>query len=305
MITAKVLRYKLTPEQLFMLSVLVVNAGNYVYNLILGRVLGPREFADAAVLITCLLILSFIAMTFQLVVAKYAALFENHIFNSFIVIIFKITSIVGLILGVTIVLFSNQLQILFNTSTSGMFLIFGLAVPFYFWMSLNRGVFQGKKQFIPLSITYQTEMLSRLFITFLLLLILNIQSSIAVSVGILLSMFFGMIPLKRFQISVKASALISMERKREVLYFFILTAFYEFTQIIINNSDVLLVKHYFNSYDAGLYASLALIGRAVYFMTWMFVMLLLPTVVELKRRGKIALEFYLNMWPILALFQQL
>ena len=38
---------KLTQEQWFMLSVLAVNAGNYLYNLILGRVLGPAQFADA------------------------------------------------------------------------------------------------------------------------------------------------------------------------------------------------------------------------------------------------------------------
>jgi len=65
-----------------------------------------------------------------------------------------------------------------------------------------------------------------------------------------------------------------------------LTAFYEMTQIIINNSDVILVKHYFDSHDAGLYASLALIGRVVYFVAWMFVMLLLPKVIQLKKDGK-------------------
>ena len=57
------------------------------------------------------------------------------------------------------------------------------------------------------------------------------------------------------------------------------------TQIIINNSDILLVKHYFPSYEAGLYASLALIGRVVYFVAWMFVMLLLPNVVNKEKEG--------------------
>ncbi len=66
-------------------------------------------------------------------------------------------------------------------------------------------------------------------------------------------------------------------------YFFIITASYELTQIIINNSDILLVKHYFDSYDAGLYASMALIGRVVYYIAWMFAMLLLPVVVELAK----------------------
>ena len=50
---------KLGPEQLFMVTILLVNGGNYLYNLILGRMLGPEAFSDAAILITLLLILSF------------------------------------------------------------------------------------------------------------------------------------------------------------------------------------------------------------------------------------------------------
>ena len=79
---------------------------------------------------------------------------------------------------------------------------------------------------------------------------------------------------------------IDASKSKQVRNFFMLTAFYELTQIIINNSDILLVKHYFESYEAGLYASLALIGRIVYFIAWMFVMLLLPTVIQLQKEGK-------------------
>ena len=35
-----------------MVSALFVNAGNYLYNVVLGRLLGPAQFADAAILIT-------------------------------------------------------------------------------------------------------------------------------------------------------------------------------------------------------------------------------------------------------------
>jgi hypothetical protein len=68
---------QISPEQYFMLTMLVVNAGNYVYNLLLGRILGPAAFADAAILITLLLVLSFLGMTFQIVTSKYVVLFEN------------------------------------------------------------------------------------------------------------------------------------------------------------------------------------------------------------------------------------
>ena len=277
---------KISPEQLFMLSVLTVNGGNYLYNLILGRILGPAQFADAAVLITFLLVLSFVAMTFQLVTAKFSVVFENDSFKSFISSTYKLATVLGIVLGLIVIFFSNQLQQLFNTSSSSMFVIFGAGVPLYFLMSVNRGVYQGKQEFKLLSITYQAEMLSRLLITLGLIFLFNIQSSIVIAIGILISLGFGLVPFRSVKIHFKSAKLIEPAKVKQVRNFFVITVFYELTQIIINNSDILLVKHYFESYDAGLYASLALIGRIVYFIAWMFVMLLLPTVVQLKKEGK-------------------
>lgn len=277
---------KLTPEQLFMISVLAVNGGNYLYNLILGRVLGPTQFADAAVLITFLLVLSFIAMTFQLVTAKFSVLFENELFKNFIAKVYKQAFWVGLFLGILIIAFASNLQAIFNTTSSTMFVIFGCGVPLYFLMSVNRGAFQGKKAYKSLSITYQGEMLSRLLVTLGIILVFNIKTSAVIAIGILISFVFGLFPFKAKQISFKKSEPLETTYSKQIKNFFLLTAFYELTQIIINNSDILLVKHYFESYEAGLYASLALIGRIVYFIAWMFVMLLLPAVVELKKEGK-------------------
>lgn len=277
---------KISSEQLFMLSVLAVNGGNYLYNLILGRILGPAQFSDAAVLITFLLVLSFVAMTFQLVTAKFSVIFEKNTFRYFISKTYKNATIFGIVLGLLIIAFSKQLQQLFQTSSSSMFVIFGIGVPLYFLMSVNRGVYQGKKELNSLSITYQTEMLSRLLITLGLLFLFTIKSSVVIAIGILISFGFGLIPFKFKNIRLKSAGNIEANQSKQVRHFFIITAFYELTQIIINNSDILLVKHYFEPYDAGLYASLALIGRIVYFIAWMFVMLLLPTVVQLKKEGK-------------------
>jgi len=284
-ITKKEIR-KIRPEQLFMLSVLFVNGGNYLYNLILGRLLGPEQFADAAVLITFLLILSFVAMTFQLVTAKFSVLFTRGLFKAFISKIYKYALGFGILFGLLIVLFSNQLQQMLQTSSNSMFIIFGMGVPLYFLMSVNRGIYQGKKEFKSLSMTYQSEMLSRLLLTLALILFFDVQSAVVVSIGIVASLVFGLFPIKWNALSFKESFVIDKTQNKNILKFFVLTAFYEFTQIIINNSDILMVKHYFDSYQAGLYASLALIGRVVYFVAWMFVMLLLPTVIQLKKEGK-------------------
>ena len=273
---------------------LIVNAGNYIYNLLLGRILGPTQFSDAAILITFLLILSFLGMTFQIVAAKYSVLFENQKLQLFIVTVTKIAVLVGVVFGAIIMIFNSQLQTLFHTKTATMFLIFAIGIPLYFLMSVNRGLYQGKNDLKKMSVTYITEMLSRLFLTLaLVLLVPSLPTSVAVAAGISMSLIFGLFP---FQKSIVVKTNISFTNEvldtKSIIIFFALTAFYELTQIIINNSDIILVKHYFNDKEAGLYASLALIGRVVYFVAWMFVMLLLPKVILLKKEGK-------NTLPIL------
>ncbi|MEC4003985.1 sugar isomerase [Flavobacterium sp. SUN052] len=269
-----------------MLTILFVNGGNYLYNLLLGRILGPSQFADAAILITLLLVLSFVGMTFQVTTAKYAVLFEGTKLHLFLKFIFKYAVLFGLLFGCLVIAFNHQLQEVFKTKTSLMFVVFGLGLPLYFIMSINRGLYQGKNDLKNLSKTYYFEMLCRLVLTISLIYILpQIQSSIIIAIGILVSFVFGLIPFQKSIVSKNENVENENLYTKPILTFFALTAFYELTQIIINNSDIMLVKHYFDNEQAGLYASLALIGRVVYFVAWMFVMLLLPKVIQLKKDG--------------------
>ena len=286
---------KLGPEQLFMVTILLVNGGNYLYNLILGRMLGPEAFSDAAILITLLLILSFVGMTFQIVTAKYAVLFEESSLLSFIKLITKYAAIIGIVFGVAIVVFNQELQVAFHTKTSAMFYVFGFGIPLYFMMSVNRGLYQGQNVLNKLATTYQTEMASRLLLTLAgLLLLPNIATSIIVALGILLSFVFGVLPFQKAIFKGLSTPITVKIDTKSIRNFFLLTAFYELTQIIINNSDIILVKHFFDSKDAGLYASLALIGRVVYFVAWMFVMLLLPKVIQMKKDNQDTLPILLK-----------
>jgi len=283
MVAIPFINYKISQQQLFMLSALLVNAGNYAYNLILGRILGPEAFADAAILITLLLVLSFAAMTFQLGTARFVVLMNEQEQLLFLKKIRKWGLRIGFFLGALFVIFSSFFQEIFQTQSKAMFVVFGLSVPLYFVMSINRGIFQGNQNMLSLAKTYQIEMWSRLVLTILLIFLFHKQPAIGVAIGVGLSLILAQFPKNKSQ---KATGELDSKLNKEVLNFFLITAFYEGTQILINNSDILMVKHYFDAREAGLYASLALIGRVVYFVAWMFVMILLPVVVEKKKNGE-------------------
>jgi len=218
---------KITAEQFFMLTMLVVNAGNYIYNLALGRILGPAAFADAAILITLLLVLSFIGMTFQIVASKYAVLFESNELAVFTKMIARVSLFFGILIGALIAFFSTNLQTLFQTETSEMFVIFGFGIPLYFLISINRGLYQGGNNMYKMAITYQTEMISRLVITMLTVLLLpNVPSSIAVALGICISFIFGLMPFQKN--ILKRGTTITKDKidKKAIVSFFALTFFY-------------------------------------------------------------------------------
>ena len=281
-----VIAKKISPQQWFLLSTLVVNGGNYLYNLLLGRILGPEAFAEAALMITLLLVLSFLGMTFQLAVAKFSAQFDGAEREVVVGKMAKYGLLIGGLVGLAVILFAPALQDFFNTESSLMFRVFGFGVPVYFLMSINRGRYQGQQEFTKLSFSYQTEMWGRLVITLLAIILIPKQYGVLVAFGILVSLFLGLFPLKGFKKSFFRSQDWGAIKSKQIKTFVYITAFYELTQILINNSDILLVKSFFEAEAAGLYASLALIGRVVYFVAWMFVMLLLPEVVTAKKEGR-------------------
>ena len=128
-------------------SVMLVNAGNYLYNLILGRFLGPEVFAEAALLVTMLLIVSFVGMTFQIATTKFTVLLSAHQRRAFLSKMMRLALILGTVGSALILVFSEFMQDLFHTTSSAMFFIFGLGIPVYFAMCINRGYLQGRQKF--------------------------------------------------------------------------------------------------------------------------------------------------------------
>ncbi|WP_309597756.1 hypothetical protein [Flavobacterium oreochromis] len=97
----------LSKDRYFMFVMLIVNLGNYFYNLVLGRILGPQIFADTAILITLLLVLSFIGMTFQIATTKFTVTLQEGDRDALIVFFNKIAIFLGIIIGLSFFLFQK------------------------------------------------------------------------------------------------------------------------------------------------------------------------------------------------------
>ncbi|MCB9082625.1 MAG: sugar isomerase [Lewinellaceae bacterium] len=275
---------------MLMLTMLVVNGGNYLINLLLGRVLGPEAFAEAGVLATAVLMLSFVAIGFQMTAAKYAAYFSNNqeqltAFNQWIT---RSALYAGMGLALILALVSLPLQAFLHFRTLAPFLLIAAIIPVYFQMSAGRGLLQGQLQFKKLALSYLLEMIGRVMLTGLLigaLLLLGTTRGsteiVALSFGVAFWVAGTVTPSKPRRTTLN----FALKERAQVINFMLIMGAYELTQILISHSDVMLVKHYFTNQEAGLYTALALIGRIVFFATWAVVTMLLPRVVQAEKEG--------------------
>lgn len=269
-------------------STTVVNLGNYLFNLILGYWLGPARFADVNLLVTLLLVASFITSAMSTTTAKFAATYvaaeqaerltalhawlRTHAYRA------------GIVLALLLLCSAPWLVSLFHMHSVWSFVLLGVSFPLFFPLAIDRGMLQGKANFVKLAMSQQAEMWVRL------------GAAIGfVALGLAVNGAAAALPLSIFAAWVvtrsgkphqsEKKIALSQEEKRAIITYLLPVAIGLMGQIIINNSDVLLVKVFFPTYRAGLYAALALIGRIVFFSTWSIVLIIFPLVAQRQQKG--------------------
>ena len=281
----KIKQTHITDTSFLFIAMILVNAGNYMINLVLGRFLGPEAFAEASVIATIVLMLSFIAVGIQLASAKFSAseneaLLRNKTTNW---LKDKVTK-ASLILSLSMLVLCPWIQQYLHFDSMIPLVVIALGLPLFFNLSVKRGWLQGTDQFSRLAWTYVLEMFLRVIVTFAAIVaalyLFDSYTTLAVSVGFLASFLVAFF----FKLE-KAEAKVSKIQKTSIIKFIGIIGLYELSQIVINNSDVIMTKHFFDAKEAGLYAAIALIGRVVYFGTWTIVTLLFPKVIQRERDG--------------------
>ena len=286
----------LTSSALFFVSTTLVNGGNYLFNLLLGRWLGPALFADVSIIITLFLFLTFITAGFQQTAAKFSAIYTAENAPERLFALRRWLNRRSWVIGALCLLIVGGgapfWQTFFHTTSPWIFVIFALGLPVYFVQGIDRGILQGQMRFGALAASYQAEMWVRLSVGLLLVglgwaahgavfgLTLSLLATWFVSHQALQNMRSQSAPTT----AVTHVETFSRREQRALLAFAFPVLMAETSLILINNSDVLIVKHFFDSVTAGQYAALALIGRIVFFATWSVVITMFPLVAQKHQR---------------------
>ena len=292
-------RQLVTGGSVLAVALVVTNAGNYILNLLLGRWLSPAEFADASLMVTMMLTFASISVCLALVTARFIGIRDaaGDVGGSerLVRTLRRVALSVGIVIAAVVAAGSPWWRDIFHTGSAWPFVILACGIPFYLQCAVGRGTLQGRLRFVPLAVTFLVEMTVRLSVgSGLVLLGMGVDGATA---GLALSLVAAWVTVMLFRPGhsrarrtieegpVDASPGTSTDLAGVRAYVAFVSVLLV-GQMVINNSDVLIAKASLAPFDAGLYSAVALIGRAVFFLSWSVATVVFPVVALRHAKGE-------------------
>src|SRR3982074_1584338 len=249
----------------------LVGVTNLIYNVATARLLGPTGFAHATAVYTLLMLLSAITLSFQVVCAKYVAKSSSaedkaSVFAS----LHQRAWLAGIAIGLLLFLGKHLLTRDLNLPDPVLISLLALGIAFYVPLGVRRGCIQGVHAFGPLALNFMLEGVVRLVGAFILIALgLGVKGAVLASVLAVVVAYFAALPSPIVTSFHLRGASTPLPEGLQAIIFFS-------GQTVINNFDIVLVKHFFPTDEAGLYAAVALVGRLVNMCAWSVVNTMFP-----------------------------
>jgi O-antigen/teichoic acid export membrane protein len=269
---ARRLRHKLLGGSLTLLAGSgLVGITNLIYNVVTARLLGPTGFAHATAVYTLFMLASAITLSFQVVCAKYVASQQKADDKAAIFAALHLRAwLAGISLGLLLFVFNRALVAYLNLPDQVLISVLALGIAFYIPLGVRRGYIQGVHAFGPLAINFMLEGIVRLGGAYLLIhLGLGVKGAVLASVIAVIVSYFSAKPSPGLHSLGPHLIPISFGEGMQAIVFFS-------GQVVINNFDIVLVKHFFTSDQAGIYAAVSLVGRLVNMCAWSVVNTMFP-----------------------------
>src|SRR5258708_3484785 len=217
------------------------------------------------------MLMSGITLSFQVVCAKYVAKSASKETRSTVFATLHQRSwIAGITIGLLLFLLERPLTGYLNLPDPVLISLLALGTAFYVPLGVRRGYIQGIHAFGPLAINFMLEWLVRLGGAFVLIeLGMGVKGAVLASVLAVIVSYFDALPSPGVDSISFRGVSISFREGLQAIVFFS-------GQTVINNFDIVLVKHFFPPAEAGFYAAVALVGRLVNMCAWSVVNTMFP-----------------------------
>ncbi len=237
----------------------LVAALNFGYNIVIARFLGPEDYGHASALYTILLLVSSVTFSFQMITAKVVAQQGSAESKSAAYrTLHRSSWSLGLFVGLLIVVFRQGITNYLHLPGTFLTVLLAIGATFYVPLGTRRGWVQGAYSFRALASNLVLEAAVRLVGSLVAVLLgFGVTGVIAVNAAAMGIAWFAIFPKLSHSSTHPLGWRYAMRETSTALVFFS-------GQMLINNADIVLVKHFFTATDAGLYAAVAMVGRVMF-----------------------------------------
>ncbi len=268
-------------------ATIVANLFAYLFHVYMGRSLGAAEYGILGSLLAAFYILSIPLRAISTVVTKFVSEFKaREEYGKVASLLFSgmrklsryaILIFIGLSLGSWLIADFLRIPSPLPVILTGLLLALAVA------LSVPRGVLRGLQKFGQLGLNVSLEALIRLLLGFLLVSLgLGINGAIlAYGLGYLAAIVLVLMPL-RFLFQVRNEPI-----DVSSIYKFSLPALtISICLAVMTNVDLIFVKHFFTSKEAGIYTVVSVLGKVIFFVSSAFTIPMFPLVSALHTRGE-------------------
>ncbi len=270
----------------------LATAINFAYNIAVARFLGPTAFGHATAVYTLLILISAVTLSFQIVSAKVVAQQSSLEGKSAVYRGFHRSAwACGITVALLLLLFQGVIADYLNLPSPVLVVLLAVGVAFYIPLGSRRGYIQGAYGFHRLGANLVLEGLVRLGGSVLLIMLgLGVPGVIAANAAAVAVAYLAAVPKLAAAVPHNLHIPDAFREALQAIVFFA-------GQVLINNCDIVLVKHFFPSTTAGLYAAVALVGRVIFAFSSAVVNTMFPLVAgtrnEERRGNKVLLTSFL------------
>ncbi len=279
---------------------MIINFGAYLYQLVVIRIFGPEQYGEFATLISFLFLFSVPANVLQIVLTKYFSIYKarDHIGEARSLFVKTMRWIIGLsLLAFPIFLFFLPfLQRLTHIYRFDSFIYLYITVVGSFGIAVFSSLLNGYQRFFLSSLNMS-------ILTFLRLLSGIAFAPISVPLTILGNAMSEYIAIVFYALSVRFLFAKPAERIQikfsTVFSFAVPVLFSTLGMTAFFNMDVIWVKHFFDATEAGIYASLTIFGKIIFFAASPIVIVVFPMIAERKEKSiPYASLFYFGLFSV-------
>jgi len=273
---------------IFLVGTVIAAGFNYLYQVSMGRMLGPGDYGILGSLFAIIYMVTFSTKTFGLVLSKFSAEFhgkkEFGNLKSLIKKSFRKIAFLGAIALIPYFAASPFIAKFMNLDSVSGVIIVGFIAYFSVLFTILTGALNGLQKFVWQNISNVVSPFIKFFLAiFFVYLGMGVNGAlIAVILGFILGIFIAEFPLSKLLKNIEAK---HFDPKR--IYVFLIPAFLSILfPIFLITLDQILVKHFFSSADAGLYAASGNIGKIIWFCSGFFIHAMFPKIIALKSKNK-------------------